>query len=171
MRSGVFLDTSFLITLADPTRERHAVAKRYYQEFLTRKMPLAISSIVVAEFCVRQKLETLPLQQLILMPFNQEDAIVAAGLDFKSFRKPGGDRQALKDDFKIIGHAQARGFGYLITDDAETMFPYCEALRSNGTVMLRAIKLQSGFSEQPFTPDGQSDFIQVMDDVGSYTDR
>ena len=33
MRNGVFLDTSYLITLADPARDRHAVAKRYYQEF------------------------------------------------------------------------------------------------------------------------------------------
>ncbi len=168
MRNGIFLDTSYLITLADPVRDRHTVAKRYYQEFLARKMPMAVSAIVVAEFCVRQKLETLPLQQLILVPFNHEDAVVAAGLDYKPFQKPGLDRQSLKDDFKIIGHAQARNFGYLITDDAETMFPYCEALRARGHVKLRAIKLQSGFSEQPFTPDDQSDFIQVMEEPGDY---
>jgi hypothetical protein len=168
MRNGVFLDTSYLITLADPARDRHGVAKRYYQEFLARKMPMAVSAIVVAEFCVRQKLETLPLQQLILVPFNHEDAVMAAGLDYKPYQKAGIDRQALKDDFKIIGHAQARGFGHLITDDADTMFPYCEALRANGQVNLRAIKLQSGFNEQPFTPDGQSDFIQVMEEPAPY---
>lgn len=168
MRSGVFLDTSYLITLADPTRDRHAVAKRYYQEFLARKMPMAISAIVIAEFCVRQQLGTLPLQQLLLVPFNHEDAVVAAGLDYKPFQKPGLDRQALKDDFKIIGHAQSRGFGYLITDDAETMYPYCEALRASGQLNLRAIKLQDGFTEEPFTPDGQGDFIQVMEESASY---
>jgi hypothetical protein len=168
MRNGVFLDTSYLITLADPKRERHTVAKRYYQEFLARKMPMAISAIVVAEFCMRQKLETLPLQQLILIPFNHEDAIAAAGLDYKPFQKPGVDRQSLKDDFKIIGHAQNRNFGYLVTDDADTMYPYCEALRNAGQVKLRIIKLQSGFTEEPFTPDGQGDFIQVMEEPASY---
>ena len=92
MRSGVFLDTSYLITLADPARERHAVAKRYFREFLARKMPLGVSAIVVAEFCVRQQLGTLPLQQLLLVPFNHEDAVVAAGLDYKPFHQPGADR-------------------------------------------------------------------------------
>lgn len=168
MRNGVFLDTSFLITLADPKRDHHAVAARYFQEFLKRRMPMALSAIVVAEFCVRQPLETLPLQQLILLPFNHEDAVVAAGLDYKPLQQAGGDRQSLKDDFKIIGHAKARDFGYLITADTQTMFTYCETLRSAGQLKLRAIKLQGGFTEQPFTPDGQSDFIQVMEEQAGY---
>ena len=45
MRNGVFLDTSFLITLADPTRERHAAAKAFFQHFLKTGMPMAISAI------------------------------------------------------------------------------------------------------------------------------
>jgi hypothetical protein len=169
MRSGVFLDTSYLITLADPARDRHTVAKRYYQEFLARKMPMAVSAVVVAEFCVRQKLETLPLQQFLLVPFNHEDAVVAASLDFKAQQKIGGERQALKDDFKIIGHAQARNYGFLITDDAETMFTYCEELKRQGQIGLRAIKLQAGFSLEAFTPDGQSDFTQVLEEAGDYS--
>jgi predicted nucleic acid-binding protein len=168
MRNGVFLDTSFLITLADPGHDRHAVAKRFYQEFLTQRMPLAVSAIVVAEFCVRQSLATLPLQQLILIPFTHEDAVVAASLDFKRFQQPGRNRQALRDDLKVIGHAKARNFGYLITDDADTMFAYCEELRRGGILDLRAIKLQSGFSLEPFTADGQGDFIQVMEEQTEY---
>lgn len=163
MRNGVFLDTSFLITLADPARERHAVSKRYYQEFLSQKMPMALSAIVVAEFCVRQPLGTLPLQQLILLPFTHEDAVIAAALDFKPFQQAGRDRQALRDDLKIIGHAKARNFGFLITDDEGTMFHYCDEFRRAGIVNLRGIKLQGGFSLEPFTPDGQGDFIQVME--------
>jgi predicted nucleic acid-binding protein len=31
MRNAVLLDTSFLITLADPRRPRHVVAKQYFQ--------------------------------------------------------------------------------------------------------------------------------------------
>ena len=69
------------------------------------------------------------MHQLILMPFNHEDAVAAASLDFKPFQKAGIERQSLKDDLKIIGHAHARDFGYLITDDAETMHYYCETLR------------------------------------------
>lgn len=168
MRDGVFLDTSFLITLADPARERHAVARRYYEEFLARKMPMALSAIVVAEFCARQTLGTLPLEQLMLLPFTHEDAVVAASLDFKRFQQPGRDRQALRDDLKIIGHAKARNFGFLITDDEETMFHYCVELRRAGELNLRAIKLQDGFSLELFTPDGQGDFIQVLEEPAEY---
>ncbi|MEO7798692.1 MAG: hypothetical protein ABIY47_13315 [Opitutaceae bacterium] len=160
----MFFDTSFLITLADPRRDRHTVAKLYFQYFLKERMPMALSAIVVAEFCVKQKLETLTLEQFILLPFTHEDAVVVAGLDFKAFQQSGGDRQALKDDFKIIGHAEARHYGYLITDDADTMYRYCEGLRKHGSLHVRGIKLQDGFSLEPFTPDGQSDLGSVLEE-------
>jgi predicted nucleic acid-binding protein len=168
MRNAVLLDTSFLITLADPRRARHAVAKQYFQHFLSSHMPMVVSSIVVAEFCVRQELSTLPLEQLILLPFTHEDAEVAASFDFKALKGVEKDRQSLKDDLKIIGHAHARKLGYVITDDAETMFEYCEALRKEGRTHLCGIKLQTGFSLEYFTPDGQKDFPVVMEELGEY---
>ena len=168
MRAGVMLDTSFLITLADPRRDRHATAKQYYQHFLGTRMPVFVSAIVVAEFCVRQELATLPLEQLILLPFTHEDAVVAASFDFKPHKGAEKDRQSLKDDFKIIGHAHAQNLSYLITDDAETMFEYCETLRKDGRTHLRCIKLQTGFSLERFTPDGQKDFPPVMEAAGEY---
>lgn len=36
MRDAVLLDTSFLITLAGSKRDRHSIAKQYFQHFLTR---------------------------------------------------------------------------------------------------------------------------------------
>ena len=117
----------------------------------------------------KQPLATLPLEQLILLPFTHEDAVVAASLDYKPQQKVGGERQALKDDFKIIGHARARNYGFLITDDAETMFTYCEELKRQGRLDLRAIKLQAGFSLTAFTPDDQSDFTQVLEEAGEYS--
>lgn len=168
MRNAVQLDTSFLITLADPRRERHSSAKRFFQHFLQERMPMSVSAIVVAEFCRRQELNTLPLEQLMLVPFNHEDAVIAAGFDFKDFKTDGVDRQALKDDFKIIGQAHARNFGYVITDDAETMFGYCESLRKAGRTHLRGIKLQAGFSLEALTGNGQRDFPVVLEAAGDY---
>jgi hypothetical protein len=78
------------------------------------------------------------------------------------------DRQSLKDDFKIIGHAHARELGYVITDDAETMFQYCDSLRKAGRTHLRPIKLQTGFFLEHFAPDGQKDFPVVMEVTGEY---
>ncbi len=169
MRNAVLLDTSFLITLADPRRERHAVAKQYFQYFLANRMPMMVSAIVVAEFCVRQELATLPLEQLILLSFTHEDAVVAASFDFKPFQAGDAkDRQSLKDDLKIIGHAHAHDLGYVITDDADTMFEYCEALRKQGRTHLRGIKLQGGFTLEYFTSDGQKDIPVVMETPAEY---
>ena len=125
---------------------------------------------------MKQPLETLPLEQFILLPFNHEDAVVVAGFDFKAFRQAGDDRQILKDDFKILGHAHARDYGFLITDDGDTMAKYCGELRRRGDIKFRAIKLQDGFSLEPFTPDGQADLGQVLEeeaaeyDVGEFRD-
>ncbi|MBA4137560.1 MAG: hypothetical protein C0518_09615 [Opitutus sp.] len=168
MRNAVQLDTSFLITLADPRRERHATAKLFFQHFLKERMPMAVSAIVVAEFCRRQQLDTLPIEQLMLVPFNHEDAVVAASFDFKDFKAEGIDRQSLKDDFKIIGQAHARNFGYVITDDVETMFSYCESLRKAARTHLRGVKLQAGFSLEVFTDNGQKDFTVVMETAAEY---
>jgi predicted nucleic acid-binding protein len=168
MRDAVLLDTSYLITLADPRRPRHTVAKQFFQHFLRERMPMMLSAIVVSEFCVRQAFATLPLEQLVQLPFTHEDAIVAAAFDFRQYTGAESDRQSLKDDLKIIGHAHARNLGYLITDDAETMFQYCENLRKQGSTHLRGIKLQDGFTLEPFTPDGQKDIGVMMEDSEVY---
>jgi predicted nucleic acid-binding protein len=170
MRNGVFLDTSFLISLVNPAEANHQTATLYYRHFLKERMPMAISAIVVAEFCVKQTLDTLPMEQFVPLPFTHEDAVVAAGLDFKAYQGTGVSRPALKDDFKIIGHAQARGFGYLITGDGSTMGRYCDDLRARGSLHVRAIKLDGGFSLEAFTPDGQSDFGQVLEEEVSQYD-
>lgn len=164
MRDGVFLDTSFLITLVNPSEVRHKVAKLYFQHFLKARMPMAISAIVLSEFCVKQKLQTLALEQFMLLPFNHEDAVVVAGLDFKAYLSAEVQRQVLKDDFKIIGHAEARGFGYLITDDSNTMWRYCEELRQMGRLHIRPIKLQDGFSLEPFSPDRQTGLSNLIEE-------
>ena len=164
MRNGVFLDTSFLITLANPAEARHQVAKLYFQYFLRERMPMAVSAIVVAEFCVKQALNTLPWEQLIPLPFTHEDAVVVAGLDFKAYQSPEVQRQVLKDDFKIIGHAEARGYGYLITDDAKTLWRYCEEQRLLGRLRVRPIKLQDEFSLSAFSSDGQSDLGRLLEE-------
>jgi len=164
MRNGVFLDTSFLISLVNPAEANHPTATLYYRHFLKERMPMAISAIVVAEFCVKQKLSTLTLEQFILLPFTHEDAEVVAGLDFKAYQSPTVSRQVLKDDFKIIGHAKARGFGHLATGDGSTMGRYCDELRTRGELHVRAIKIGGGFSLEPFTPDGQGDLGSVLEE-------
>lgn len=165
MTSAVLLDTSFLITLADPNRARHAVAKEYFRFFLDEHIPMMLSAIVVSEFHLKQNINTLPLDNFVLLPFNHDDAMAAADLNFKRYHKTAHDRVALKDDFKLLGQAKARGFGFLITDDEETLYAVCEELRRQGELATRAIKLQGGFSKAHFDPMGQHDFDTTLNEA------
>jgi len=153
MNGGVFLDTSFLITLANPSAEFHGEATTFFKYFLKERVPMGVSSIVVGEFSVKQKWSTMPQDQFITESFSHSDAIASAELDFAAYKSPTGapgGRQSLKDDFKIIGHAHARGYQHLITRDRETMMKYCTDLLQSGRTKLHPIDLSLGFSKSIF---------------------
>lgn len=59
---SILLDTSYLISLADPARPHHAVAVRYLREALAQDCPLYLSAIVASEFQVKQAVTDLPLR-------------------------------------------------------------------------------------------------------------
>jgi hypothetical protein len=100
MAAGVVLDTSFLITLAGPERSHHETARRYWRAFTERALPIFLPTIVVSEFCVRQQIPPDILRACIVLPFNWDDALKAAELDFSKVEREGESRDALKDDVK-----------------------------------------------------------------------
>ncbi len=65
---SILVDTSFLITLADPARRRHEVAKTYFRECLNANVPLYLSAVVASAFQVKQAVNDLPLRNFILLP-------------------------------------------------------------------------------------------------------
>ena len=82
----VSLDTSFLISFADPDRPNHPVAVEYYRHCLACEIPMWISTIAAGEFEVGQPVSDLPLQNFRIQPFNLLHAIRAAALS-NSLRK------------------------------------------------------------------------------------
>lgn len=145
MAAGVVLDTSFLITLADAARPHHDVARRYWQHFTEQGLPMYLPTIVVSEFCIRQEIPPDILRACVVLPFNWDDAIKAAGLEFSKFNREGGSRDALKDDVKIIAQAMVKDAALVITEDAKTLFKFSEQLVLAGTAKFRPIKLEDGF--------------------------
>lgn len=70
MHKSVLLDTSFFIRLLnvdDPLSEN---AGGYFKYFLNEGVPMFISTISIAEYCVKGVVEGLPMKQLQVMPFN-----------------------------------------------------------------------------------------------------
>lgn len=50
---GVLVDTSFLIRLMKVDEPLHANANAWFKELLARKVPMYLSTIVIAEWCFR----------------------------------------------------------------------------------------------------------------------
>ncbi len=161
MSAGVLLDTSYLITLAGNQRPHHDAARKYWRHFTESQTPIYLSTIVVSEFCMRQEIDRLLLRCCVVLPFNWDDALCAAGLDWKQLRPPGVERDALKDDIKIIAQAARIDAEFVITDDSDSFHRYCEIFRNAGKVSFSAIKLADGF-DRAFLNGGQRDFDDEM---------
>lgn len=164
MADGVLLDTSFLISLADPSRPHHAVAVQYFRHFGQEGIPMFLSTIVASEFHLGQPVSDLPLDTIIVLPFNLDDATHAADLNFTLFKgEPGTSRDALKDDFKLLGQAKARDIAFILTEDARTLYRYCTELKTAHKLTTKAVKLVDGFDKSHFEPGGQHDFDMTLD--------
>lgn len=63
----VSLDTSFLISFADPERKHHAVAVDYFRHCLAQSIPMWLSTVAAGEFEVGQPVSDLPLQNCFIL--------------------------------------------------------------------------------------------------------
>ena len=156
MSSGVVIDTSFLITLADPVRDHHQAAKSYWKHFLEQSIPVLLPTIVVSEFCRKQSIPPEILNSCVVLPFNIDDALKAAEMDLTRFDRQGESGAALKDDVKIIGQGIVKAAQFLITDDTKTFYRYAFNLQQAGKSPCKPIKLEDGFDLSFFEPDGQA---------------
>lgn len=143
--SAFLVDTSFLITLADPARPHHSVAKDYFRGALERGIPLYLSAIVASEFQVGQAVTDLPLRNFEVLPFNIDHAMTAGLLWRDLARDVGDDRVALKDDVKLIAQAICESLTHVLTEDKNTLAKYIARLNALGRCPLRCVLLADGF--------------------------
>lgn len=158
MSKKVMLDTGFLITLFDQNRKYHADAVKYYRYFMDHEVECLVSTVVVAEFSVKQDFATLPVKDFTILPFNFDDAQICASLVshyYGNLKTDGVQRDAVKDDFKILAQAQQNQADFLITEDDSSMLIYCRKLRDDGKLKTRAIPVSNGFDVSWVNDDGQ----------------
>ncbi len=74
MDKAVLCDTSFFIRLLDKTDPLHENAKGYFKYFLEHDNAIMVSTIAIAEYCVRGEAHELPLRNLQIIPFNFDHA-------------------------------------------------------------------------------------------------
>lgn len=117
--NSVLLDSSFLISLSDDSRSDHDVAERYFYTFIERGVIMHLSTIVVCEYEVKQRVTDLGMHNFIVMPFNIDEAIAgaAAFTAMHPLRAQGDDRAAVSADAKLMGQCINAGIQFFITGD------------------------------------------------------
>ena len=76
-QTSVLLDTSFFIRLLNPEEKLHKNALGYYRYFLENDIVLKVSTIAIAEYCVRGDIFDLPLRNVMVLPFNISHSVKA----------------------------------------------------------------------------------------------
>jgi hypothetical protein len=153
----VSLDTCFLITFADPSRQNHAIAVDYFRHCLAQQIPMWVSTVAAGEFEVGQPVSDLPLQNFRIQPYNLPHAIKAAAL-FRALRAdttPNAEdrRPIIINDLKILAQADEESIPIILTEDQNTLWRTTERLRQSGHTNVRVLLLTEGFTpgriEQP----------------------
>lgn len=143
--NSVLLDTSFLITFANPDRPHHAAAQQYFRVCVQRQIPMYLSAVVISEFQVKQAINDLPLRNFVVLPFNVDHAMSCGLLMRRLSRDAGDDRVRVKDDFKLIAQCDCEGITHLLSEDAGTLAKYLQRAHAEGMPATRAVLLKDGF--------------------------
>lgn len=155
----VSLDTSFLISFADPARPNHLVAVEYFRHCLTRHIPMWISTIVTGEFEVRQRVTDLPLQNFRILPYNLLHSVKAAALfralESQSPISPQDTRRVVINDLKIIAQAEEESIPVILTEDENTLARLATRLRGLNAASVQAVLLAKGFAPGRLEDPGQ----------------
>lgn len=121
---SILLDTSFCIRLLKSNDALHQNAKDYFKYFLEKKVQIYLSSIVVAEYSVKDDASNLPLEFVKIVPFDFFDGKTAG--EFHSALINNKDqvlnieRNVIKDDCKLIAQIFNRKIGGYITKDKKS---------------------------------------------------
>ena len=107
--SCVMLNTSFFIRLLNENDEFHKNTLKFYKHFLEKQSILKCSTISIAEYCVKGKLDELPLKDVQVLPFNITHAARAGELARKVFENRKSlkieERNIIPNDTKLFAQA------------------------------------------------------------------
>ncbi len=128
MLDGALIDTSFFIRFlkeSDPLFEK---ADRYYKYFLEKEYRMVISTISIAEYCVKGAIQELPLKNLVVLPFNINHAQKAgefAKVLYESRNKKEllvPERKIIINDAKLFAQAESElHIKHFVTSDTECL--------------------------------------------------
>jgi len=133
---SVLLDTSFFLRLLNDADPLSKQADGYFRYFLDQQIPLIVSTISVAEYCVKGGVDELPLKNLRILPFNLPHSARAGQFARTIFDKKDQlrlpDRKIIPNDTKLFAQADIEdSIGFYLTSDRESKKIF-ELLRAEG---------------------------------------
>jgi predicted nucleic acid-binding protein len=152
IKQGVLLDTSFFIRLMDESEPLHKNALGYFKYFLESDFELFISTIAIAEYCVRGKLDELPLRNLKILPFNLDHADKTGELAEVVFKEKNrlslSQRNIIPNDTKLFAQAAIEErIMYYLSSDSESNKIYT-LLREKKLINFEFIDFNHSFGER-----------------------
>ena len=135
----VLLDTSFFIRLLNEEDSLHQNALGYFRYFLEHDFVIKISTIAIAEYCVRGEVSELPLKNMLIVPFNFDHAQRAGKMIAEVYaeKKKRGvtitPRAVVPNDTKMFAQADVEpDINYYGTSDVESKKVYDMIKTSEG---------------------------------------
>lgn len=137
----VLLDTSFFIRLLNEEDSLHQNALGYFRYFLEHDFVIKISTIAIAEYCVRGEVSELPLKNMLIVPFNFDHAQRAGKMIAEVYaekKKRGATiapRAVVPNDTKMFAQADVEpDINFYGTADVECKKVYDMIKASEGTL-------------------------------------
>jgi hypothetical protein len=135
-----------------------------------QRIPMYFSAIAAAEFAIKQPITDLPLRNFRDLQFNIPHGVKTALLmNALGKRDDNDNRVTVFNDIKLIAQATHEKIPFIITEDASSLFKYCERLRTSKVLEVRAIKLIDGFDPRVLYEDDQQGKLNLSDpEFGSW---
>jgi hypothetical protein len=129
MPKSVLLDTSFFIRFLNESDPLFSYAEGYFKYFLNKEIVMMISTISIAEYCVRGDVHELPLKNLQIIPFNLNHAKRTgefAGFVFDHKKSLDlKNRNIIPNDSKLFAQADTiQSVDYYLSSDVESLNIY-----------------------------------------------
>jgi len=145
----VLLDTSFLIRLMNNKDPLHKNAYEYYNHFLEKEWEMYLSTIVISEYCVKDKIENLPLEHFKIIVFDFEDA-KKSGQFFNSLKAKSFStikRNVVINDCKLIAQIVNRNIDGYVTNDVKSIEKIINPLKTKFKFNIEIITLNQSLKE------------------------
>jgi len=149
---AILLDTSFFIRLLNENDKLHQNALDYYKYLLENEYTLKCSTISISEYCVRGKIDEIPLKDIQIIPFNINHAQKAGEFAKIIFENKGTleleKRNIIPNDTNLFSQAEEeKDISFFATSDEECLKIY-SLLEKHTTLSFKIINIRRSFNEE-----------------------